>query len=373
MIKDKPKILIVANYRSDRLQSMDRYANLLVSIYQEYGEVTVKRPSEVITCLPGLGTLARKYLAYVDKLIIFPILLLLCSQKFSLVHIADHSNAFYSFCFSKKKCIVTCHDLLAVRGARGDRDSACTASALGPILQRLIMAGLRNSRRLLFVSNTTHADYERLGGGPKTQRNTVILNPLNANFKSSIGDHELRKDELLLIPKRPFILMVGSSLPRKNRALALSLVERLGRSGSYNIVFAGAPLTAEELEFQSNHSLGSRVISIVRPSHELLNYLYCKAHALIFPSLSEGFGWPIIEAQASDCPVVASTKTSIPEIAGSGALYAEPHDTDQFCKHVHSLENSKFRNEMIRQGRHNLQRFDGNRVKESYLDFAFKL
>jgi glycosyltransferase involved in cell wall biosynthesis len=371
MNKYRPEVLIIGNYKADQLQSMDRYASLLVRIYQECGQVTVKRPQQVITRLPGIGTVVRKYLAYIDKLIIFPIMICFHSRKYDLIHIADHSNGFYSFCFPKRKCIVTCHDLLAVRGARGDRESACTASALGPILQRLIMAGLRNSQRLLFVSNTTRSDYELLGGGPKTQRKTVVLNPLNADFKSIVHDDELQTEELRMIPKTHFILMVGSGLPRKNRALALRLIERLGRSSSYSVVFAGAPLTAEEEAFASHHSLGDRIISIVRPSHRMLNYLYCRAHALIFPSLSEGFGWPLIEAQACNCPVIASTRTSIPEIAGSGALYAEPHDTEQFYRHVRSLEDLSTRTRMIEQGKSNLQRFSSGIISKAYLEFAF--
>ena len=110
--------------------------------------------------------------------------------------------------------------------------------------------------------------------------------------------------------------MVGSSHPRKNRTLALQLLEHLGPSSPYMVVFAGAPLTVAHQTFRACHPLGDRLISIEEPSHALLNRLYCHAHALLFPSFSEGFGWPLVEAQTCHCPVIASPTTSIPEVAG---------------------------------------------------------
>lgn len=365
------RILVVGNYSADRLQSMDRYAELLVLLYQPYGQVSLIRPPLIVTRIPGLPGLVRKYLAYIDKLLLFPLWLAIRAMAFDLVHIADHSNSFYAFCCPRPRSLVTCHDLLAVRGARGDRDSVCTASPLGPLLQRLIISGLRHSGRLLFVSQATHGDYQRLGGGPSAQTLAVIPNPLNAAFTSQLSDLSIPPAELHQLPDAPFLLMVGSALPRKNRGMALRLLEKLGDSSPYYLVFAGAPLTPAEDRFQRSHHLGNRLISIVRPSHELLNYLYCRAHALLFPSFSEGFGWPLIEAQACNCPVIASTTTSIPEVGGSGALYASPHDAESFFKHVIALEDPGVRAELIQRGRLNLQRFSSDKVTSSYLQFAF--
>ena len=365
------RILVVGNYPADRLQSMDRYSELLVRLYRPYAQVSLIRPRQIVTRIPGLPGLVRKYLAYIDKLLLFPLWLAIRARAFDLVHIADHSNGFYAFCCPRPRSLVTCHDLLAVRGAMGDRDSACTASPLGPLLQRLIITGLRHSGRLLFVSQATLDDYQRLGGGPSAQSLAVIPNPLNAAFTSEVSDLSIPPAVLHQLPDAPFLLMVGSALPRKNRGMALRLLEKLGDSSPYYLVFAGAPLGSGEALFQRSHPLGNRLVSIVRPSHELLNYLYCRAHALLFPSFSEGFGWPLIEAQACNCPVIASTTTSIPEVGGSGALYASPNDTDGFFNHVIALENNGLRAELIQRGRSNLQRFSTDQVTTSYLQFAF--
>lgn len=362
---------MVGNYPADRLQSMDSYADLLVRLYRPQGQVELMRPPVVITRLPGLPALGRKYLAYIDKLLLFPLSLLLRARAFDLVHIADHSNAFYAFCCPRQRCLVTCHDLLAVRGAMGDQSAACDASAFGIFLQKLILAGLRHPVAVSFISHATFSDFNRLGGGPIGQRHEVIPLPLNAPFTADLSGSDLSLQELELIPPAPFLLMVGSALPRKNRNLALRLMEQLGEDSPYRLVFAGAPLTAAEERFRLSHPLGDRLISIVRPSHPLLNLLYCRAHALLFPSLAEGFGWPLIEAQACDCPVIASTTTAIPEVAGLGALYAPAHDPAAFAVHVNAVNDPIVRSRLIQNGRANLERFSLERISKAYIQFAF--
>ena len=350
---------------------MIRFASLLVSIYGVCGDVTLKSPRAYFPLLSGLPPFVRKYLAYIDKLLLFPLSLLLSSRSFNLVHIADHSNAFYAFCFSRQRCIVTCHDLLAVRGAMGDPAASCESSPIGILLQRLIMAGLRRADAVVFDSSATLYDYQHLTGiAGDSNKYAVIPIPLNAPFTPDHQAFRLSSVERAQVPDQPYLLMVGSALPRKNRALAIKLLIALGADSDYRLVFAGAPLTDSEQAFQRTHTLGSRLISVSGPSHSLLNLLYCQAHALLFPSFSEGFGWPLVEAQTCCCPVIASTTTSIPEVAGNGALYAEPTDVDTFATHVLALECPSERERLIRLGLTNIQRYDTVLIGAAYRSFA---
>lgn len=351
---------------------MLRFADLLRHLYGSVGPVTIAAPSVVVAGLPALPAIARKYLAYIDKLVVFPLWLFCRTRSFHVIHIADHSNAFYSFFCPRRRCLVTCHDLLAVRGALGDPAAACDASPIGIWLQRLIMAGLRRADAVAFVSEATHADFQRLIGSPPKQRHAVIPNPLNAPFSPNSEVFPLTPAEEAQIPEQPFLLMVGSALRRKNRGLALQLLADLGPSSSYRVVFAGAPLTEAEESFRSTHPSGGRLVSIPRPSHGLLNRLYCQAHALLFPSFAEGFGWPLVEAQTCHCPVIASPTTSIPEVAGDGALYANPTDVGAFADHVRALEDPAVRARLIGLGVANTRRFDPEVVGEAYRRFAFQ-
>jgi glycosyltransferase involved in cell wall biosynthesis len=364
--------MVVGNYRPDQQQSMRRYGELLLSMYRQEGEAFFVEPLCLIGRLPGLPVLALKYLAYIDKLILFPIWLAIRAPLFDRVHIADHGNAFYSFFCSRRQSIVTCHDLLAVRAAFGDDSTACASSRIGIWLQRLILAGLGRAGAVVFVSEATRHDYQCLIGTPARQRQAVIPNTLNAPFSPDPQTFPLTPPETALLPDCPYLLMVGSALPRKNRAMALSVLDKLGAASPYRIIFAGAPLTQVEQNFIDSHTLGHRLISIVRPSHALLNHLYCHAHALLFPSFSEGFGWPLLEAQTCKCPVIASTTTSIPEVAGDGALYADPTDVEAFVAHVRTLELPSERVRLIELGCVNTQRYHHDVVAESCLRFAFQ-
>ena len=372
IVNQQLRILVIGNFLPDQQQSMIRFASLLVSIYSSSGDVTLCAPRAFISLFPGLPNFARKYLAYIDKLILFPLSLLWNFSSYDLVHIADHSNAFYSFCTPGRRCIVTCHDLLAVRGAMGDQTASCQASPIGIWLQRLIIAGLRHADAVAFDSSATFHDYKRLidnSAGGVTH--TVIPIPLNAPFSPDPQSFCLSVNERAQLPKQPYLLMVGSSLPRKNRDLAINLLLYLGANSPYQLVFAGAALTAAERNFHETHPLGSLLISITGPSHPLLNLLYCQAHALLFPSFSEGFGWPLVEAQTCCCPVIASTTTSIPEVAGEGALFAEPNDVETFAAHVQALECPDERARLISLGLINTRRYDPLVVGESYRRFAY--
>ncbi len=372
MLKGRRRVLVVGNYPADQQQSMFRFAELLVRIYQPQAQVDLIYPPVVVSRLPCVSPLVRKYLAYVDKLLLFPFFLLFRAIRADLVHIADHGNAYYSFFCNPKKCIVTCHDLFMMRAVRGDATLACHPSAIGFLLQRLIMAGLRRAAALAFVSHVTYDDFKSLGGGRIDQRYAVIPNQFNAPFTSDLATFALSELERGQLPLGPYLLMVGSADPRKNRALALRVLERLGPCSSYRLVFAGDPLTAFEQLFRDTHLLGDRLVSIVRPSHSLLNHLYCQAHALLFPSLAEGFGWPLVEAQACGCPVIASNTTAIPEVAGPAALFADPQDVDAFVSHVRSLEVPVLRSRMIRLGYQNKGRFTPEVLSDAYWRFVFQ-
>ncbi|RYY08102.1 MAG: glycosyltransferase, partial [Alphaproteobacteria bacterium] len=65
---------------------------------------------------------------------------------------------------------------------------------------------------------------------------------------------------------------------------------------------------------------GAQVQFLVRPAVDVVHAAYSRAAALLFPSLAEGFGWPIIEAMALGCPVISSDRASMPGVCGDAAL-----------------------------------------------------
>jgi glycosyltransferase involved in cell wall biosynthesis len=94
---------------------------------------------------------------------------------------------------------------------------------------------------------------------------------------------------------------------------------------------------------------------------------------MVFPSYSEGFGWPIIEAQACGAPVITSNKAPMmSEVGGEAALYADPDNAFSFAEEFRKLKNEDFREEVIRLGYENAKRFDFEKTMGQYVELIAK-
>lgn len=126
-----------------------------------------------------------------------------------------------------------------------------------------------------------------------------------------------------------YLLYVGQRWGYKNFN---SFIESFSRSSFLKdnfkvICFGGGEFTSEEYIKLNSLNLESNVIQI-SGNDSVLNDLYRQASAFIYPSLSEGFGFPILESLSNDCPVIASNQGSIPEILGENGIYFDPKDIE---------------------------------------------
>lgn len=129
-----------------------------------------------------------------------------------------------------------------------------------------------------------------------------------------------------------YLLFVGDRRPPyKNFARFSTAVARseLGRSCDL-VCFGGGELSAEERGELSSLGLLDRTHAVAGPDALLWN-LYRHARALVYPSLYEGFGFPLIEAMTAGCPVVCSAAGPIPEVVGDAALSFDPTDVDSIA------------------------------------------
>src|SRR5947208_15762633 len=147
--------------------------------------------SKLISPRPFFGkfrcavSFVAKWLGYIDKFVLFPRQLRasLTKERSSIVHICDHSNAMYGGSAAQTPVVVTCHDLLAVRGALGE-ETNCPASVTGKILQRWILRGLRRAKVVTCVSQATEADARRLvSHGAATPKIELVRLGLNYPFR----------------------------------------------------------------------------------------------------------------------------------------------------------------------------------------------
>src|SRR3990167_6327176 len=144
----------------------------------------------------------------------------------------------------------------------------------------------------------------------------------------------------------PFFLFVGTVQPRKNLArliqafslfvdrYSLGSDEKRKTKNEFNLAIVGSKGWDSDRIYELPKKLGieGRVKFLGYVPDEKMPALYSNALALVFPSLFEGFGLPILEAQASGCPVITSNISSMPEVAGKGALLVNPYNVDEIAQ-----------------------------------------
>jgi glycosyltransferase involved in cell wall biosynthesis len=132
------------------------------------------------------------------------------------------------------------------------------------------------------------------------------------------------------------------------------------------MVFVGEGLS-ESLRAQAHDlQIENRIIDVASASNEVLEALYNRAYALLYPSRFEGFGWPIIEAQACGCPVVASSAGPMADVAGTGALLREPEDEAGFAADLLRLADPDERKRWSTKALENAKRFSAARMISEY-------
>ena len=224
---------------------------------------------------------------------------------------------------------------------------------------RLAMRVLRRSIATgAVVHASSHATAERLRAHfPKADVEVIHLG--STPLPLPTGAPSTRLGEL--VGSRPFILAMGTievrkNLPRLVRAFATANIT------DTSLVIAGGDgndrLALDAALAELDPAIRSRVVVTGRVDDSDASWLVHNAQVLAYPSLDEGFGFPILEAFAAGVPVVASAAGSIPEVAGDAALLTDPNDTDRLAAALtRAVDDDAERARLISAGRRRVDAF----------------
>ncbi len=174
--------------------------------------------------------------------------------------------------------------------------------------------------------------------------------------------------EALGLPQ-DYILFVGTREPRKN--LSLLMKAAAACENDIPIVLVGWEGWGGDpwLEMVKDQGIRNRIFTTGYVDEESLACFYSNALALVFPSLYEGFGLPLVEAMACGCPVICSDAASLPEVAGNAALLIDPYESEDLTVAIDKVINdSALRMDLIQKGFKRAAQFSWERTAKQTLE-----
>lgn len=208
----------------------------------------------------------------------------------------------------------------------------------------IIKRGAKRASKIIAISASTKKDLVNIG---------VEETKISVIHEASTIPMELAGTECMLpdvVRNRDYFFFVGDNRPHKNIPFMIDAYERLIEilgDKCPDFVFAGAHYGHSRYTGVGSRFRG-KLIFLDIVAEEILVCLYKNAIALVYPSLYEGFGLPILEAMSLGTPVITSNCSSMPEVAGGAALHVDPRDANQLVQSMCNLAQHKSERNRLR-------------------------
>ena len=338
------EVLLAPALAVDRALSMDLYlANLQAALapFADRFDFEVVTPATV----PGDPWAAKQWKRYVA----YPRLLArrLQARPGAVLHVLDHSYG--HLCRGDVPTVLTCHGLENFR--------LKLAHFWQQALWLYRVKSMRRARRVVAISGDVADDTRRFVGvlAEKITLDYYGVDPIFTPQGEPVATLAARREAGELL-----VLHVGMNIARKNVGLLLDALGKLRAQGvPVRFVKVGSdPREDGYREQMTSLGLLDHFDYLGWLDSPALAAVYRACHVLAFPSIHEGFGRPIIEAQACGLPVVVADTASAREIAGAGALIHAPTDVDDLAAQVRAaLTEPEMHANLVRRGFENIRRF----------------
>lgn len=225
------------------------------------------------------------------------------------------------------------------------------------------------SDRIISISENTKNDLVNILGVKREKICVVYL----------AADNSFREKAQRSTPQEttPFLFYSGSVSPRKNLLRVVKAFDEIKDNINHDLYITGRDFwNSEDLMafIEERKALKSRIKFLGFLTEEELVDYYNNASLYLFPSLYEGFGLPILEAQACGCPVLTSNVSSCTEVAENSAHIVDPYSTEEIRDGILKIiDDDEYRKELIRKGRINVKRFSWEKTAINILKLIKEL
>ncbi len=220
---------------------------------------------------------------------------------------------------------------------------------------------------VIAVSKTTKKDIKHFYSLPES-RIHVVYN----GFEKNVDKHKSTIMQDYDLQKNKFLLYVGTLQPRKNVPTLIKAFKLFHeKNPEFKLVLVGKKgwLYDSIFEEVKTQGLSETVIFTDYIPDADVSELYRNALCFVMPSLYEGFGIPILEAMAHNCPVISSHTSSLPEIGGDACLYFEPKDEKDLLQDIERLyEDKDLTKKLIQKGKERIREFSWERSAKETLE-----
>lgn len=263
------------------------------------------------------------------------------------------------------KRLVTIHDLVHLKYPE-------TMQRKNLILERILMKrSLASADAIISVSHATATDIKKYYTKIlKTEIHTIYSGVPQLNEAHTCS-------RLIAQLPQKYFLFVGTMEPRKNIHNLLRAFERLNpeKYDIYLVIVGEKGWRGKELKkYLADYNLGSRIVLTGYVPRDIMISLYKKSACLIFPSLYEGFGFPILEAMSCGIPVITSNTSSMKEIAADAALLVNPYDAADIARAMRLiLIDNGLKKRLIGKAALRLKDFSWNRCAQELMEIFYEV